>query len=92
MTKQTRNHCPRPEVDQLLHTTKRILCCDTFGRQTGIALEGCETVNATITVSGQYSPVPLTRMANRKQGGSVSSSSDKDWLFVTGLTRACLEH
>ena len=46
-----------------------------------MALEGCETVNAAKTVSGQYTPVPLTRMANWIQVGSVSSSWDQDWPF-----------
>ena len=50
-------------------------------RQTGTALEGCETVNAAKTVSGQYTPVPLTRMTNWKQGGSVSSSLDSRLVF-----------
>ena len=48
---------------------RRFQCCDTFSRQIGTALEGCETVNAAKTVSGQYSPVPLARMANLKQAG-----------------------
>ena len=48
-----------------------------------MSLEGCETVNAAKTVSGQYAPVPLTRMANWKQAGSVSSSWDQDWPFLT---------
>ena len=43
-----------------------------------MALEGCETVNAAKTASGQYAPVPLTRMANWIQVGSVSSSWDQD--------------
>ena len=55
---------PLSEADHLLHATKRPQCCDTFARQTGMALEGCETVNAATTVSGQYAPVPLTRMTN----------------------------
>ena len=46
-----------------------------------MALEGCETANAVKTVSGQYTPVPLTRMANWKQADSVSSSWDQDWHF-----------
>ena len=83
MTKQTHNHCLKPEVNNLLHATRQFQCCDTFGRQTGTALEGCETVTAAKTVSGQYAPVPLTRMANWKQGGSVSSSWDQDWPFLT---------
>ena len=65
----------------------------TLGRQTGMALEGCETENAVKTVSGQYAPVPLTRMANWKQASSVSSSWDQNWPFFNrGLTRACLKH
>ena len=50
-----------------------------------MALEGCETVNAAKTVSGQYAPVPLTRMANwiQAQADSVSSSWDQDWPFST---------
>ena len=48
----------KPDVDHLLHAAKRSQCCDTFGRQTGMALEGCETANAVKTVSGQYAPVP----------------------------------
>ena len=56
-------------------------------------LEGCETANAVKTASEQYAPVPLTRMANWKQAGSVSSSWDQDWPFFNrGLTRACLKH
>ena len=55
---------------------------DTFGRQTGTALEGCETAK---TVSGQYAPVPLTRMANWKQAGSVSSRWDQDWPFLKAV-------
>ena len=74
---------PRSEADHLLHAVKQSQCCDTFGRQTGMALEGCETVNAAKTVSGQYTPVPLTRMANWIQAGSVSSSRDQDWPFST---------
>ena len=46
MTKQTHNHCLKPEADHLLHAIKLSQCCDTFGRQIGMALEGCETVNA----------------------------------------------
>ena len=58
-----------------------------------MALEGCETVNAAKTVSGQYAPVSLTRMANWKQAGSVSSGWDQDLPFFNrGLTRACLKH
>ena len=34
-----------------------------------MALEDCETVNDAKTVSGQYFPVPLTRMANWKRVG-----------------------
>ena len=83
MTSQTRNHCLRPEVDNFLHATRLFQCCDTFGRQTGTALEGCESVNAANTVSEQYTSVSLTRMANRKQGRSVSSSLDQDWSFLT---------
>ena len=48
-----------------------------------MALEGCETANAAKTVSGQYAPVLLTRMANCKQTGCVSSSWDQDWPFLT---------
>ena len=81
MTKYTLNHCLKPEADHLLHATKRSQCCDTFGRQTGMALEGRETANAVKTVSVQYAPVPLTRIANRKQAGSVSSSWVQDWPF-----------
>ena len=51
-----------------------------------MALEGCETVNAAKTVSGQYAPVLLTRMANWIQAGSVSSSWDQDWPFSTDKT------
>ena len=47
-----------------------------------MALEGCETVNAVKTASGQYAPVPLTRMSNWKQAGSVSSRQDQDWPFL----------
>ena len=83
MTKSTHNHCVWHEVDNLLHVTRGFQCCDTVGRQTGMALEGCETVNAAKTVSRQYAPVPLTRMAHWKQGGSVSSSWDQDWPFLT---------
>ena len=39
-----------------------------------MVLEGCETANAVKTVSGEYAPVPLTRMANWKQVSSVSNS------------------
>ena len=46
-----------------------------------MALEGCETVNAAKTVSGQYAPVPLTRMANWIQAGSVSRVGIKTGLF-----------
>ena len=57
-----------------------------------MALEDCETVSAAKTVSLQYAPVPLTRMANWIQAGSVSSSWDQDWPFFNrGLTRACLK-
>ena len=42
----THDNCLGPEVDDLLHATRRFQCCDTFGRQTGTAQEGCETVNA----------------------------------------------
>ena len=56
MTKWTYNHCLKPEVDHLLHATRRSQCCDIFGRQTGTSLEGCKTVNAAKTVSGQYAP------------------------------------
>ena len=48
-----------------------------------MALEGCGTVNAEKTVSGQYAPAPLTRMANWIQAVSVSSSWDQDWPFST---------
>ena len=93
MTKWTHNHCLKPEVDHLLHATRRFQCSDTFGRQTGTSPEGDETVNAAKTVSGQYIPVPLTKIANWKQAGSVSSSWDQDWPFFNrGLTRACLKH
>ena len=93
VTKQTHEHCLKPEANHLPQATKRSQCCDTFGRQTGMALEGCETVNAAKTVSGQYAPVPLTRMANWKQAGSVSSSFDQDWhiFFNRGLRRAYLK-
>ena len=40
------SHCLSPEVDHLLHAARRFRCCNTFGRQTGTALEGCATVNA----------------------------------------------
>ena len=90
--KPTHNHNLRPEVDYLLHATRRFQCCDIFGRQIGTTLEGCETVNAAKTVSGQHAPVPLTRMANWKQGGSVSSSSNQLAFLNRGLTRACLNH
>ena len=46
-----------------------------------MALEGRKTVNATITVSGLYATVPLTRMATSKQAVSLSSSWDQDWSF-----------
>ena len=82
MTKWTHNHCLKPEVDHLLHVTRRFQCCNTFCRQTGTALEGCETANAVKTVSEQYAPVPLTRMAYWKQASSVSSSCDQDWPFL----------
>ena len=36
-------------------------------------------LNAARTVLGHCTLVPLTRRANRKQGGSVSSSLDQDW-------------
>ena len=78
MTKWTHNHCLKPEADHLLHATRRSQCCDTFGRQTGTVLDGCETVNAAKIVSVQYTPVPLTRMANWIQAGS---SWDEDWLL-----------
>ena len=58
---QPHNHCRRPEVGHLLHTTKQFQSCDTFGRQTGRALDGCETLNASESVSGLYAPIPLTR-------------------------------
>ena len=83
MTKQTHNHSLKPEADHLLHAIKLSQCCDIFSRQTGMALEGCETVNTAKTVSGQYAPVPLTRMANWIQAGRVSSSWDQDWPFST---------
>ena len=83
MTKQTHNHGLKPEADHLLHTTKRSQNCDTFGGRTGTALEGCETATAVKTVSGQYAPVPFTKMANWIQAGSVSSSWDQDWPFST---------
>ena len=94
MTKQTHTiACLKPEVDHLLHATRRFQCCDTFGRQTGTALEGCDTVNAVKIVSGQHAPVLWTRMANWKQADSVSSIWDQDWPFLNrGLTRACLNH
>ena len=92
VTKETHNHCLKPEAGHLLHAAKQSQCCDTFGRQTGMALEGCETVNAAKTLSGQYAPVPLTRMVNWIQASSVSSSWDQDWLFQQSLTRACLKH
>ena len=50
--KKTHNHCLKPEADHMLHATRRFQCYDTFDRQT--YLEGCETVNAAKTVSGQY--------------------------------------
>ena len=81
MTKQTRNHCLKPEVGHFLHAAKRFQCCGTFGRQTGRAVESCGTLNGAKTVLRQYVPVPVTRMVNRRQGGSVSSSSDQDWPF-----------
>ena len=57
-----------------------------------MALEGWETVNAAKTVSGQYAPIPLTRMANWIQAGSVSSSWESRLAFFNrGLTRACLK-
>ena len=34
-------------------STKRFQSCDSFGRQTGTDLEGCETANAAKTVPGQ---------------------------------------
>ena len=48
-----------------------------------MALESYETVNSANTVSGQYAPVPLTRMANWIQAGSGSSIWDQDWDFST---------
>ena len=78
MTKWTLNHCLKPEVDHLLHATRLFQCCDTFVRQTGTSLEGCETATTAKTVSEQYAPIPLTRIANWKQAGSVSSSWDQD--------------
>ena len=63
MTKKTHNHCLKREADQVLHATRRSRCCDTFGRQTGMALEGCETANAAKTVSGQYAPVKNGKLA-----------------------------
>ena len=75
--KMDKQHCLRPEVDQLLHAIRRFQCCDTFGRQTG-----CETVNAAKTVIVQYAPVSLTRMANWKQAGSVSGSRNQDQPFL----------
>ena len=36
----------KPDADHLLHAIKLSQCCDTFSRQIGMALEGCETVNA----------------------------------------------
>ena len=78
VTKWTHKHCLKPEADHLLNATRRFQCCDTFSRQTGTSREGCDTANATSTVSEQYAPVPLTEMANWKQGGSVSSSWDQD--------------
>ena len=47
-----------------------------------MTLEGCETVNVAKTISGQYAPLPLTRMANWVQAGSVSSSWGQDWPFT----------
>ena len=70
-------------VIRMLWSIVQFQCCDAFGRQTGTVIEGCETVNAVKTVSGQYAPVPLTRMANWKQAGSVSVSWDQDWPFLT---------
>ena len=87
-TSKTKEHAPqprvKPEAGHLLHATRRFQVCDTFSRQTTeTALEGCEAVNAAKTASGQYAPIPLTRMANWKQGGSVSSSLDQGWPFLT---------
>ena len=45
----THNHCLKPEVGHLLHSTKRFQCRDTFGGQTGKAPEGRETRNAAKT-------------------------------------------
>ena len=89
MTKQTHNHCPRPDVGHVLYATRWSQCCDIFGRQTGRAIEGCESLNAVKTVLGQYAPVPLTRVVNLKQGGSLSSSFGQDCKRV--FTRACLK-
>ena len=52
MAKWTHNHGLKPEADHLLHAIKLSQCCDTFGRQIGMALKGCETANAAKTVSG----------------------------------------
>ena len=82
VTKQTHNHCLKPAIDHLVHAAMRFQCFDTFGRQTGTALEGRETANAAKAVSEQYTPVPLTRTANWKQAASVSSSCDQDWPFL----------
>ena len=53
VTKQTHNHCLKPEADHLLHATRWSQCCDTFGRQTGTALEGkcCKNCFKTIRSS-----------------------------------------
>ena len=51
VTKYTNNHCLKPEVDNLLHATRLFQCCDTYGRQAGTAIEGCETVNAATTTT-----------------------------------------
>ena len=44
-----------------------------------MALESCEIAHSARTVSGQYAPVPLTKIANWKQ----VSSWDQDWPFLT---------
>ena len=79
------DHCPMPDGGHLPHAARRFQCCDAFGRQTGRAVEGCNTPNAARTVSGHYAPVLLTKMANWKEGGSVSSSANQDMVFFKRL-------
>ena len=83
MTKQTQEHCLRPEAGRSLHATKRFQCCDTFRRQTGRALEDWETLNAAKNCFRTLPSSTFDKNGNWKQGGSVSSSLDQDWpVFV----------